>query len=397
MPQMVAVGVASVPIALFIATFTGIVLALQASYTFTGAIPLGVVGSEIAAVSFTVPATDFPFVLDMSEIIFAQGHFNVTTTEWTYMVWEGTPDASLPIVSFSSDGLAIPHVQLPVGAANAVNLQVSVDPGDPAQIIVDDNGTQTFDSLPLGLYTCGEVVPSGWTLSSIVCDDANSSGAGTTATYNLEASETVTCTFNNTKDTAPPDSDGDGVPDASDNCPNTANPGQENTVHPGGNGDACDDPDGDGVFDIDDNCPDDANSGQEDADSDGTGDACDDDDDNDGVLDNEDPTPFNPGVPEEFLIEIIRMTSDMIGEINLDSFNGPNDNANRGRRNSLANRVRIAANALALGEEEIALALLFSVLRRIDDVTRPKDWLNPSPEKDALREDIELLISLILL
>ena len=114
------------------------------SGTFTGAIPLGFVGSEIAAVSFTVPATDFPFVLDMSEIIFAQSHFNATTTEWTYMVWEGTPDAGLPIVSFSSDGLAIPHVQLPAGAANAVNLQVSVDPGDPAQIVVDDNGTQTF-------------------------------------------------------------------------------------------------------------------------------------------------------------------------------------------------------------------------------------------------------------
>jgi phospholipid/cholesterol/gamma-HCH transport system permease protein len=42
--QMSRVGVDSVPIALFIATFTGIVLALQASYTFTGAIPLYFVG-----------------------------------------------------------------------------------------------------------------------------------------------------------------------------------------------------------------------------------------------------------------------------------------------------------------------------------------------------------------
>jgi phospholipid/cholesterol/gamma-HCH transport system permease protein len=43
-PQMARVGVDSVPIALFIALFTGIVLALQASYTFTGAIPLYFVG-----------------------------------------------------------------------------------------------------------------------------------------------------------------------------------------------------------------------------------------------------------------------------------------------------------------------------------------------------------------
>ncbi len=42
--QMTRIGVDSVPIALFIATFTGIVLALQASYTFTGAIPLYFVG-----------------------------------------------------------------------------------------------------------------------------------------------------------------------------------------------------------------------------------------------------------------------------------------------------------------------------------------------------------------
>jgi phospholipid/cholesterol/gamma-HCH transport system permease protein len=42
--QMARLGVDSFPIALFIAAFTGIVLALQASYTFTGAVPLYFVG-----------------------------------------------------------------------------------------------------------------------------------------------------------------------------------------------------------------------------------------------------------------------------------------------------------------------------------------------------------------
>ncbi|MGH7475181.1 MAG: MlaE family ABC transporter permease [Longimicrobiales bacterium] len=42
--SMARIGVQSLPIVLFIAAFTGIVLALQASYTFTGAVPLYFVG-----------------------------------------------------------------------------------------------------------------------------------------------------------------------------------------------------------------------------------------------------------------------------------------------------------------------------------------------------------------
>jgi phospholipid/cholesterol/gamma-HCH transport system permease protein len=42
--NMVRLGVQSLPIALFIAAFTGIVMALQASYTLTGAVPLYFVG-----------------------------------------------------------------------------------------------------------------------------------------------------------------------------------------------------------------------------------------------------------------------------------------------------------------------------------------------------------------
>ena len=45
--QMSRIGVDSIPIALFIAMFTGIVLALQASYTFTGAVPLYFVGTLV--------------------------------------------------------------------------------------------------------------------------------------------------------------------------------------------------------------------------------------------------------------------------------------------------------------------------------------------------------------
>ncbi|MDR0786979.1 MAG: ABC transporter permease [Gemmatimonadota bacterium] len=45
--QMRRLGVDSIPISLFLAMFTGVVLALQASYTFTGQIPLYFVGTLV--------------------------------------------------------------------------------------------------------------------------------------------------------------------------------------------------------------------------------------------------------------------------------------------------------------------------------------------------------------
>jgi phospholipid/cholesterol/gamma-HCH transport system permease protein len=47
MEQTLRLGVGSLPIAIFIATFTGIVLALLASYSFTGAVPLYFVGTLV--------------------------------------------------------------------------------------------------------------------------------------------------------------------------------------------------------------------------------------------------------------------------------------------------------------------------------------------------------------
>jgi hypothetical protein len=88
------------------------------------------------------------------------------------------------------------------------------------------------------------------------------------------------------------DADNDGVPDASDNCPSNANPGQENNDGDAF-GDACDpDDDNDSVADGADNCQFTANTGQENNDGDAFGDACDPDDDNDTVADGADNCPL---------------------------------------------------------------------------------------------------------
>ena len=76
-------------------------------------------------------------------------------------------------------------------------------------------------------------------------------------------------------DDQPVDSDGDGVPDIEDNCPDEPNTDQAD-ADVDGVGDVCDDDiDGDGVLNTADNCPLDANPDQTDGDGDGDGDACD--------------------------------------------------------------------------------------------------------------------------
>jgi DNA-binding beta-propeller fold protein YncE len=86
------------------------------------------------------------------------------------------------------------------------------------------------------------------------------------------------------------DSDGDGIADVLDNCPQTANP-QQRDADADGIGDVCDttpacggcgqaacetvDTDNDGIADSADNCPSTCNPQQRDADADSIGDACD--------------------------------------------------------------------------------------------------------------------------
>ena len=144
-------------------------------------------------------------------------------------------------------------------------------------------GQSATITLVVRVLAAGTLV-NGASVSSSVADPDLSDNQATTSTQAL------------------PDRDADGVPDGDDNCPDVANPGQQDSDGDGV-GDACEtggDADGDGVPDGDDNCPDVANPGQQDSDGDGVGNACDtgDDSDSDGVPDVDDNCPLDPNASQ---------------------------------------------------------------------------------------------------
>jgi len=178
-----------------------------------------------------------------------------------------------------------------------------------AQIVADYSGSKHLNASQTVVMTVkasGTTLPAGYSVGVISISIPSNWGTVTTAsgtgavsftapavpgpysyTFQYDAL-TFTCasspcfsgnpsfTVNLTVDAAGPvDTDGDGVPDTTDNCPNVANADQADADNDG-IGDACEaDSDGDGVIDDNDNCPEVANADQADADDDVLGNACD--------------------------------------------------------------------------------------------------------------------------
>ncbi len=151
--------------------------------------------------------------------------------------------------------------------ANPVSLEVGtifVDPGatandnedgDLTSSIIAGSDCNNIDTNTVGSYSCTYSVT-----------DSFGHTASATRTINVNAGMV--------------DSDGDGIADENDNCPNTANADQLDNDQDG-QGNLCDatpngpDNDGDGITDSLDNCPNVANPDQLDNDGDGEGNLCD--------------------------------------------------------------------------------------------------------------------------
>jgi hypothetical protein len=227
------------------------------------------------------------------------------------------------------------------------------------------------------------------------------------------------------------DADGDGLCGDVDNCPNVTNADQAN-FDGDALGDACDlDDDNDGLSDVDEasagtnpqnadsdgdglldgtevdmamggGCPSPLDS---DSDNDGLSDGhesmtlstspCNVDSDGDGVNDPTDPTPNEPGVTSGFLEAAVRQLACDILATDLSKFNGPNNNARKGRRLALALLAATAANLIHHGHHNAAALVLNGLLDFIDGETQPPDWMSSSAEKTALATQAQLMIFLL--
>jgi len=173
---------------------------------------------EVSNPVLTVNGTNYP----MSQ----QGNGNVfeafvpgplaanpsASASWT---WDETGDKPSPILTISGCDPAPPTTTPPPAKGRIEIKKETIPDGDPTQFTFTGafnttlgDGQGAANNVDPGTYTVSESVPAGWTLTSIVCDDDDSSGSGTTATYVVDPGETVKCVFTNTKNppttTTPP-------------------------------------------------------------------------------------------------------------------------------------------------------------------------------------------------
>ncbi len=105
----------------------------------------GFAETEIMAAQYVLPPSAFPIKIEQINGLFATVGATVSTiTEWSILVWDGPPDTGSLVAEFSSDGLILQHLVMPPGNGGT-EIQVSVDPGDPEQIIITNtSGTNSF-------------------------------------------------------------------------------------------------------------------------------------------------------------------------------------------------------------------------------------------------------------
>jgi alpha-tubulin suppressor-like RCC1 family protein len=227
-----------------------------------------------------------------------QGHSCVLASAGTAMCWGRNAEGEL------GDGSVIsrlsPVAVISDSSAPSVPLGLTVTPVGTSQInLVWSPSTDNVGVTAYKIFRDGALII---TLGNVTSFSNTGLGASTYYSYKVVACDLAgNCSAQSVAaaaTTLAPDADGDGIPDASDNCPSIANSDQLNTDGDA-QGNLCDlDDDNDGVPDVSDAFP--LNVAESvDTDSDGIGNNADLDDDGDGVPDYIDAAPLNASIHTE--------------------------------------------------------------------------------------------------
>lgn len=178
-------------------------------------------------------ATTFNFTGDITATLGDGGVAGVNVPAGTYDVTEGALSGLWELTGISctdtdsgrvGDTATASYVVSPGETVRCVftNTEGAPPPGTITVVKITDpsNSTEKFafegngfdfaatlghneSSTPLtvapGTYVVGEIVPAGWDLTNVSCDDTDSVRNGSTAVFNVDPEEDVTCTFTNTQ------------------------------------------------------------------------------------------------------------------------------------------------------------------------------------------------------
>ncbi len=202
-----------------------------------------------------------------------------------------------PIAPSADISVSVSDSPDPVVSGNQVTYTINLNNAGPSSaenFIVSGNlagatvlsatSSQANCAINTNGYSCnfGTFAPGSASISVL---GQTTSAGNLDFTVSTSTSTTDSNSTNNSdteRTTVSGDSDGDGVLDASDNCPTVSNANQADNDGDR-SGDVCDsDDDNDGIADTTDNCPLASNANQADLDADRIGDVCDTDLDGDG-------------------------------------------------------------------------------------------------------------------
>ena len=308
------------------------------------------------------------------------GEFGVVEAHWVDITDPGYPDTTANIICGTTSSFSLFAIGSILdtdedGLFDMDEEELGTDPNDPDS---DDDGLSDGAEVELQDTFFGACP------SPLIAD---SDGDGLDDLFEVTAG----------LDPCDMDSDDDGLPDAAEGVHGTQplNPDTDGDGLLDGtevdlalaNGGACPDPlvedsDADGLLDGVETSPE------------WNTDPCSADSDGDGWIDSSDPAPLEP-LTQGALAALVSSGALEIEDIPLEDFAAPNNNAARGRRNSLASRVRNAAKAIDAGDLPIARSLLESVFSRMDGDPSPNDWVLSTDDTAQAAESVQLLIDLV--